>query len=96
MRRRGCCALAIGLLIASAPGLSAQQLAPGPALPGNTGGIGPGGTRVAPGPSGGPLIEQEGPGGVPLATGSDIENRPMRRTHHTHHSRRANRIPRLQ
>jgi hypothetical protein len=89
MRRRDCCLLAIGLLIASGAGLSAQQLAPGPALPGNTGGIGPGGTPIAPGPGGGPLIQQEGPGGVPLAIGSQIENRPpMRRTHHPHHTRR--------
>jgi hypothetical protein len=97
MRGCGRHLLAIGLLIAGGSALWAQQLAPGPALPGNTGGIGPGSTPIAPGPAGGPLIQQEGPGGVPLAIGSQIENRPpMRRPHHIHRSRRAGHIHRLQ
>jgi len=87
----------VALLGAGSSALSAQQLAPGPALPSNTGGIGPGGTLIAPGRAGGPLIQQEGPGGVPLAIGSQIEDRPSRRrARHAHRWHRANHIPRLQ
>ena len=82
--------LATAILIASGAAASAQVLAPGPALPGdaglggvNPGGFGPGGTRIAPGPATGPLIEQEGPGGIPLAIGSNDQTRPAR-----HRSRR--------
>jgi hypothetical protein len=71
------------VLIASVGSLSAQTMAPGPALPGNTGGVGPGGTYIAPGPAfpTGP-IEQEGPGGVPLAAGPQIITQPHLHRHH--------------
>ena len=69
--------LATAILIASGAAASAQVLAPGPALPGNTGlggvnpgGFGPGGTSVAPGPAVGNNIQIEGPGGTPLSIGS--------------------------
>jgi hypothetical protein len=79
--------LAIAALIASGGTASAQGLmAPGPALPGNIGGIGPGMTPIAPGPATGPLIEQEGPGYVPLAIGPQDPTRPSLRRHH--HARR--------
>lgn len=86
--------LAIAVLIASDATVSAQGvMAPGPALPGNAGGIGPGMTPIAPGPATGPLIEQEGPGGVPLAIGPRDPTRPsLRRSHHAHRARRASRI----
>jgi len=85
--------LAIAVLIASDATASAQGLmAPGPALPSNTGGIGPGLTPIAPGPATGPLIEQEGPAGVPLAIGPQDPTRPsLRRSSHarrTHHASR--------
>ena len=85
--------LAISLLIASDSTVSAQGLmAPGPALPGNSGGIGPGMTRIAPGPATGPLIEQEGPGGVPLALGPHDPTRPsLHRSRHASRTRRASR-----
>jgi hypothetical protein len=54
----------------------AQQLAPGPALPSVTGGIGAGSTPIAPGPAGGGLIQYEGPGNVPLAIGPAIPSQP--------------------
>jgi hypothetical protein len=71
------------LLIATSTSLSAQTMAPGPALPGNTGGVGPGGTYIAPGPAfpTGP-IEQEGPGGIPLAAGPQIITQPHLHRHH--------------
>jgi len=71
------------VLIASGASLSAQTMAPGPALPGNTGGVGPGGTYIAPGPAfpTGP-IEQEGPGGIPLAAGPQIITQPHLHRHH--------------
>jgi hypothetical protein len=71
--------LASVMLIASGAAASAQGtvMAPGPALPGNTGlggvspgGVGPGMSSVAPGPSTGGMIENLGPGGIPLAIGS--------------------------
>jgi hypothetical protein len=80
--------LAIGVLIAGNVEIPAQGLmAPGPALPGNTGGIGPGMTPIAPGPATGPLIEQEGPAGVPLAIGPLDRTRPS--LHRNRHARRA-------
>jgi hypothetical protein len=86
--------LAIAVLIASDATLSGQGLmAPGPALPGNSGGIGPGMTRIAPGPAAGPLIEQEGPGGVPLAIGPQDPTRPsLRRSSHARRTHHASRI----
>ena len=86
--------LAIAMLIASDAAVSAQGLmAPGPALPGNLGGIGPGATTIAPGPATGPLIEQEGPAGIPLAIGTYDPSRPaLHRSHHANHTRRAARI----
>jgi hypothetical protein len=88
------CVVAIAMLIASGPAVSAQGLmAPGPALPGNTGGIGPGTTRIAPGPATGPLIEQEGPGGVPLAIGTYDPSRPA--LHRGRHANRAHRAARI-
>ena len=82
--------LALAVLFASMASGSAQQLAPGPALPGNTGGVGPGSTAVAPGPAGGPLIQQQGPGDVPLAIGSPLVSQPhAHRTHHARHTRNA-------
>lgn len=86
--------LAIAMLIASDVTASSQGLmAPGPALPGNTGGIGPGMTPIAPGPATGPLIEQEGPAGVPLAIGPQDPTRPsLRRSHHARRSHRASRM----
>jgi hypothetical protein len=85
--------LAVAVLIASGAAVSAQGLmAPGPALPGNTGGMGPGMTRIAPGPATGPLIEQEGPGGVPLAIGPQDPTRPsLHRGHHVNRIHRASR-----
>src|ERR1700687_4634596 len=70
------------ILIASGASLSAQTMAPGPALPGNTGGVGIGSTTIAPGPAfpTGP-IEQEGPGGIPLAAGPQIATQPRLRRH---------------
>jgi hypothetical protein len=82
-----CTALALALsLAASASAALAQKMAPGPALPGNIGGVGPGGTEIAPGPAtgGDSLIEQEGPGGGPLARGPAIATQPNR--HHHHHT----------
>jgi hypothetical protein len=85
--------LAIAVLVAGNVTASAQGLmAPGPALPGNTGGIGPGMTRIAPGPATGPLIEQEGPGGVPLAIGPQDPTRPsLHRNRHVSRTRHASR-----
>jgi hypothetical protein len=61
--------IAAGILSAAslAGAVQAQQLAPGPAMPGNTGGSGPGSTAVAPGGAQGGMIRQEGPGDVPLS-----------------------------
>jgi hypothetical protein len=75
------------LAAAESPAL-AQKMAPGPALPGNIGGVGPGGSEIAPGPAtgGDSSIEQEGPGGVPLARGPAITTQPNRHHHHTFHS----------
>jgi hypothetical protein len=86
-------ALTIATLIVSDGSVSAQGLmAPGPALPGNTGGMGPGMTRIAPGPATGPLIEQEGPGGVPLAIGPQDPTRPsFHRSRHASRTHRASR-----
>jgi hypothetical protein len=74
----------------------AQNMAPGPALPGNVGGIGPGGTEIAPGPAtgGDSMIEQEGPGGVPLARGSSIATQAHRHHHTFHHANRTHRSSR--
>jgi len=72
-RKANVALVAILLAMGSTPN-SAQVMAPGPALPGNLGGIGPGGTKVAPGGAANDrLIEQQGPGGVPLARGPAIE-----------------------
>lgn len=74
--------LAAGLLIANTLSF-AQGMAPGPALPGNTGGVGPGGTSMAPGPAiGNGPIEQEGPGGVPMAAGPPVPTQPHLHRHH--------------
>ena len=77
--------LGLALLIASPKALLAQKLAPGAALPSNTGGTGFGGTMIAPGPARG-QVEQEGPGGIPLAIGSEIPHQPPR-VHHTKRGR---------
>jgi hypothetical protein len=79
--------LAIAMLVASSTSLPAQgRMAPGSALPGNMGGIGLGGTLVAPGPATGSLIEQEGPGGIPLASGPLVESQPSsQRTRRARH-----------
>jgi hypothetical protein len=67
-------ALVAMLLTTLSASVSAQVMAPGPALPNNLGGIGPGGTKVAPGPAvDDNLLEQEGPGGVPLARGTAVD-----------------------
>jgi hypothetical protein len=86
--------LASLVLVIASTDLMAQAMAPGPALPGNLGGIGPGGTRVAPGPAvDDSLIQQEGPGGVPLATGPAISAQPtLHRPRRAHHPSRAVRI----
>jgi hypothetical protein len=86
--------LAVAVLLAASTELMAQAMAPGPALPGNLGGIGPGGTRVAPGPAvDDNLIQQEGPGGVPLATGPAISAQPtLRWPRRAHHGSRAVRV----
>jgi hypothetical protein len=84
------------VLIAVSTKLMAQATAPGPALPGNLGGIGPGGTRVAPGPAvDNNFIEQEGPGGVPLAIGPAISTQPSlhRPRHHGSRARPIHRYP---
>jgi len=71
--------LATGILILSGAAAASAQtiMAPGPALPGNSGlsgvnpgGIGPGLTSIAPGPATGSTIQNMGPGGVPLSIGS--------------------------
>jgi hypothetical protein len=71
------------LLSLSPQSARAQAMAPGPALPGNSGGIGLGGTNIAPGPAArDSLIQQEGPGGVPLAPGPSIATQPNLHGHH--------------
>jgi hypothetical protein len=83
------------MLIASGTPSSAQTaMAPGPALPSSTytGGIGLGGTFIAPGPAlGDGPIEQEGPGGIPLAAGPQIATQPLLHRHHraTHNAIRS-------
>ena len=88
-RKANVALVAILLAMGSTPN-AAQVMAPGPALPGNLGGIGPGGTRVAPGGAANDrLIEQQGPGGVPLARGTAIEPSLHGPRHVHHHASRA-------
>jgi hypothetical protein len=88
--RKASVALIAALLAMGSTPNSAQVMAPGPALPGNLGGIGPGGTRVAPGGAANDsLIEQQGPGGVPLARGAAIEPSLHGPRHVHHHASRA-------
>jgi hypothetical protein len=79
-----------GSLSAQVTSAAAQAMAPGPALPGNTGGVGPGGTYMAPGPGiGDTPMGQEGPGGVPMAVGPQVLTQPH--LHRHHHARLATR-----
>ena len=72
-----------GSLSTQVTSAAAQVMAPGPALPGNTGGVGPGGTYMAPGPAiGDTPMGQEGPGGVPLAAGPQVLAQPHLHRHH--------------
>jgi len=92
MVRQAAVALVATILMTVSASLSAQVMAPGPALPNNLGGIGPGGTKVAPGPAVNDyLLEQEGPGGVPLARGPAIEPSLHRPRHVRHHASRGSR-----
>jgi hypothetical protein len=70
--------LAAGILSAASicSAAQAQELAPGPAVPGDTGGSGPGSTLVSPGTAGGPLIRQQGPGDVPLSLQQTMPSQP--------------------
>jgi hypothetical protein len=70
--------LAAGIVSAASlfSAVQAQELAPGPALPGNTGGSGPGSTEISPGAAGGSLIRQQGPGDVPLSLQQTMPSQP--------------------
>jgi hypothetical protein len=87
--RNACIAACVALSAWMAGNVAAptQKLAPGRALPADTGGVGPGNIVIAPGRAGGPIM-QEGPGGVPLSLGSSTETSvPLRHLRHRNHTR---------